>query len=243
MFYDGSIPFFGAAHVPYVVASLLVLLSFGLIPPLLLIMASISRNLNLIGRRWPNVCRYIPTFDRCSFNNQPKLNAFLEVFHGCYKDGTNTPRGFDYRWCAGFYLILRAALYAVYAFNPDWSSQYSLLQLLFTMGMLIFSIFCPYKDDFYNNLDTTMFALMLAVNILTTYNYTITVIGSQLSLFTFIVQYILVLLPLFYISVVVLKHLCRYFKRWKCCGYGLFNDQQRESLLYCNNDESSDQSA
>ena len=175
------------------------LLSFGLIPPLLLIMASISRNLNLIGRRWPNVCRYIPTFDRCSFNNQPKLNAFLEVFHGCYKDGTNTPRGFDF--------------------------------------------FRPYKDDFYNNLDTAMFALMLAVNILTTYNYTITVIGSQPSLFTFIVQYILVLLPLFYISVVVLKHLCRYFKRWKCCGYGLFNDQQRESLLYCNNDESSDQSA
>ena len=140
MFFDGSIPFFGAAHMPFVVTSLLVLLSFGLIPPLLLIMPSISHNLNLIGRRWPNVCRYVPSFDRRYFNSRPKLNAFLEAFHGCYKDGTRTPRGFDYRWCAGFYLLLRAALYAVYAFNPNWSLQYSLLQLLFTMGHLPFFV-------------------------------------------------------------------------------------------------------
>ena len=242
MFFDGSIRFLSSTHIPFALLSLLVLLTFGLVTPLLLIVPSVSRNLSIICRRWPKLCPPLLSLNQSTIHRWPKFVAFLEVFHGCYRDGTKSSQEFDYRWCAGFYLVLRAALYAVYAFNPDWSLQYSFLQLLFTLGILVFAILRPYKDDFYNNLDTAMFAVLLAVNILTTYNYTKTVLGTQPSLATFIVQYFLVLLPLIYIPVVLLKHLCRYCPRKQCCCSFLVKDTQKEILVGNNNEESTVQS-
>ena len=218
VFYDGTVPFFSGKHAPFAILSILVLLVFALATPLLLIVPSLSRNLAIVRRKWPKVCRFFPSCNRCTVANLPKLNAFLEAFHGCYRDGTNTTRKsteFDYRWCSGFYLVLRIALFAVYAFTPDWFLQYTFLQFYCTVAIVVFVILRPYKDDFYNKLDATMFLLLLGINTLTMYNYSRTVVGSNPSVVAFSLQCILLLLPLVYISIVVSKHLYRYVRA--CC--------------------------
>ena len=212
-----------ARHAPYVVLSLLILMTFVAVPPFLLLTPSLSRNLMIVKIRWPKYFRVIPNFAWHSFN-WPKLTLFLEAFDGCYRNGTTstspnegTPE-FDYRWCAGFYLLLRVMIFFVSAFVPDTFTIYSFFQFFCIIGVLVFLLLRPYKDDFYNKLDASMFCLLLAINTLTMYSYNNAAIGLQPSLFVFIFQYILIFLPLIYISFVVIAYLRR-------CG-----KQQRHSI-------------
>ena len=234
VFYDGTIPFFSRRHIPFVVLSSLILFSLVLITPLLLIIPPLARNLNIVRKRWPKLDKVIPAIDQFAIRNWPKLDAFLEAFHGCYRNGTNSSRKsveFDYRWCAGFYLFLRVALFAVYAFTPDWFLQYSLLQFFCTIALLVFVVLQPYKDSFYNKLDAAMFALLLGINTLTMYNYSKTVIGSEPSVIACSLQYALLLLPLLYISVIVLKHLYRFCSKGRYRRRAIVSDPEQEELL------------
>ena len=233
-FYDGTIPYFSKRHIPFVILSSLILFSFVLVTPLLLMIPSLARNLSIIRKRWPKLDKIIPTFDRCTNTNWPKLDAFLEAFHGCYRNGTNESRRsteFDYRWCAGFYLVLRVALFAVYAFTPDWFLQYSILQFLCIIALLVFLVLQPYKNNFYNKLDAVMFALLLGINTLTMYNYSKAVIGSEPSVIACSLQYALLLLPLVYISVVVLKHIYRYCTKGRLRRHATVIDPERDRLV------------
>ena len=241
VFYEGNIENFSRRHAPFVLLSLLILLTFVLITPLLLIVPSLARNLNIVRSKWPKLNRMLPNMDQCTIQHWPKLNVFLETFHGCYRDGTNTTRKsteFDYRWVAGYYLILRVVLFAVFAFTPNLFLQYPLLQLFCVSSLLVFVVLQPYKKNFYNKLDATMFALLLGINTLTMYNYSMTVISSKPSTVAFCLQYALVLLPLVYISVVVLRYLHRYCTRGKKFRFRrtVNSEPERQGLIY-NEDE------
>ena len=215
-YYDGTVRYFSAEHAPFAAFSLLILLIFAFITPLLLIVPSFARNITIVRKRWPKLGRFIPNVNRCPINHWPRLTTFLEAFNGCYRDGTNTTNGesteFDYRWFAGFYLILRVSVFGVYAFSSQWFMQYTLLQLFCLVALASFIFLRPYKDDFYNNIDAGMFALLLGINSLTIFNYGITVTGLKTSIPAFTLQIILVLVPLVYISIVLLKrayrHMC-----------------------------------
>jgi hypothetical protein len=75
--YNPSIQFFHAEHLPLALLSIIVLLTFSAVPPIVLIF-------------------YQATFfqkclTRCKMNTQA-LRTFVETFQGCYKDGTNGTR-------------------------------------------------------------------------------------------------------------------------------------------------------
>ena len=94
VYFDGTIPYMSVSHAPYIFLSLLVLMTFVAVPPLLLLLPSFIRNVSIIRNRWPKYFRVIPSFShhlcaRCSCN-WPKLTLFLEAFHGCYKNGTSS---------------------------------------------------------------------------------------------------------------------------------------------------------
>ena len=168
-----------------------------------------------------------------------RLTTFLEAFHGCYRDGTNSTKKsfeFDYCWFAGLYLILRIALFGVYAFTRDWFELYSFLQFFCVVGLLAFIILRPYKDDYYNKLDAAMFALLLGINTLTMYNYGTTIVSSESSVDAFSLQYILVFVPLIYISVVLIRHLyhrcnCNQCPKVKRHNVTTITDQEKEGLV------------
>ena len=220
---DGTIPYMGISHAPYVALSLLILMTFVAVPLLLLLIPPLIRNLSIIRNHWPKYFRMLPTFEQCVCTkcscSWPKLTVFLEAFDGCYKNGTTSTthnRGtveFDYRWCAGFYLLLRVVTYFIYAFVPDFYSRYSFLQFFWICCILFFLLLRPYKNDFYNKLDALMFLLLVAINTLTMYNLYITTVLHKPSMSAYIIQFILILLPLIYISFVVMAYMYRCCKR------------------------------
>ena len=220
---DGTIPYMGISHAPYVALSLLILMTFVAVPPLLLLLPSLSRNLSIIRNRWPKCFRMLTTFEQCVCTkcscSWPKLTLFLEAFHGCYKNGTTSTthnRGtpeFDYRWCAGFYLLLRVVTYLNYAFAHDIFTSYSFLQFLWIGCILFFLLLRPYRNDFYNKLDALMFSLLVPINTLTMYNLYSTAVKYKPSLFVFVIQYILIFLPLIYISFILMSYMYRCCKR------------------------------
>ena len=237
-FYDGTITLFSPRHAFYVLLSLPALIVFAIITPLLLIVPSLVRNLTVIRNRWPKLGKYLPNCDRFSVTPWPRLTTFLEAFHGCYRDGTNSTKNatdFDFRWFAGFYLMLRITLFGVHAFANDWLEQYTSQQFVCVVGLLAFLFLRPYKDDYYNKLDAGMFVLLLGINTLTMYNYGTTIIRSKISAAAFGIHYVLVLIPLIYISVIVTRHIyhrvrdkCAKSKRRR---HAVITDPEQEELV------------
>ena len=207
-FYDGNIPYLSTSHAIFVLLSSTFLVIFVVVTPLLLIFPSVARNCTVLRNQYPKIGRFLPNCDRYSITRWPRLTTFLDAFHGCYKDGTSTNNSmdFDFRWFAGFYLILRIALFGVHAFARDWFEQYTSLQFVCIAGLLAFLLLHPYKDDYYNKLDAGIFLLLLGINTLTMYNYGTTIIRSKTSTIAFCLQYILVFIPLLYISVFLIRH-------------------------------------
>ena len=201
LYYDGSIVFGSIQHAPYLIVSVVVLFTFVALPPLILIVPSVVHFVQkFLISRVPDCC------GRC----QPgaTFDQFLNAFHGCYKDGTGGPGNeYDFRWFAGFYFLLRVVLLAIFAFTPDWFFQCALQQIVCTGAFLAFVILRPYKNDLYNKVDAAIFAIIIALCSITMYNYYLTIINRTPAVWTFVLQYILLLCPLVYISVVVVHHL------------------------------------
>ena len=227
--------------MPYVALAGLILTTFVAIPPILLSLPSILHNMKTIMNSRPRGVRLMLKLDAlqlrrccCSTSGWPKLQQFLAAFHGCYKDGTERNDGvagkFDYRWFAGLYFVLRVI---IFAFKPEWFIQYTSLQFVCIAAILIFLVLRPYKINFYNKLDAAMFSLLIAINTLTMYNYHITILGNTPSVFAFSLQYILVLLPIVYISVVMVYYL---HKKLTCCKRKVYsvsadNDEEMETSV------------
>ena len=207
LYYDGTIGYLSKDHIPYLVSAVFVLATFVAIPPIVLIAPPLLRILQrFLGYQ---LC---PTLQP-----GPKLQEFLNAFQGCYKDGTEADNKYDFRWFAGVYFLLRIILFVVYAFTPDWFMQYTLQQFVCIAGILLFSLFCPYKQGFYNKLDAIMFAILAGINTLTMYNYYLTVIAAPLSVWAFAIQYVLIWTPLLYIAVFLIYYFWRMYGSNSSC--------------------------
>lgn len=216
LYYDGSIPFLGQKHIPYAVASFIVLLSFVALPPIALMAPS---SFLAIKRLYKWVRGKELEFPSCC-NNRLNLyfEQFLNAFHGCYKDGTggSANNDVDCRWFAGLYFVLRLILFAVYAFTPNWFIQYAVQQLVCVGSALTFAIFQPYKRQLFNVVDISMFTILAAISTLSMFNYHVTTAEQALSMtWSVALQYVLIFLPLFYMVIYLLYLL--YMKCKKCC--------------------------
>ena len=194
VYYDGTIDYMSKQHIPYVLAAIFVLVTFVAIPPVVLILPPLIRNLEKILGRNINVCKIQPG---------AKLQQILNAFQDGYKDGTedechNEKTKYDFRFFAGLYFVLRIILFTVYAFTPEWFMQYTLQQFVFITAFLFFTLFQPYKEDFYNKQDAFIFVLLSGINTLAMYNYYLTSLEASLSVWAFTFQYIFIFCPLIY---------------------------------------------
>ena len=95
LFNQGDVPFLGSQHLPYACLALFFLLTFTLLPMLLLFL-------------YPCSCFQV-CLNRTGCSCQP-LHTFMDAFQGHYKNGTNGTR--DLRFFSGLYLLLRVVVYA-----------------------------------------------------------------------------------------------------------------------------------
>ena len=190
LYYDATVPYFGETHLPYAILAIAILFFFVLLPVLLLILYPCSCFHKLLNRfpfRW-----YI-------------LHTFVDSFHGCYKNGTE-PGTLDCRWFATLFYIVRFSLVLVCIFT--FSSLYFVISSVILVIFIILLVNVePFKANLrhYSVINTTYF-LYLALSY-------VSVLGIDIAsfhmhdtvLFFFYVLFIIFgVLPLLYVSVVIL---------------------------------------
>ena len=199
-------PYFAGQHrftdisyiIPNIIPACVALVTFIAIPPILL--------LDYPMRWMESGILKSPTLARV----YPKVGVsiVLDTFQGCFHD--------DKRYFAGLYFVLRLLLFVTY-FAP-LLLQYILQQVLVTVFAVFLSVQKPYKRRSLNYLDSLLLLNMAIINILGIYSLAtdqLTPSASSTSTLTsvFILQYILIWLPIAYMIV----YLCKVSKFGKSC--------------------------
>ena len=97
------------------------------------------------------------------------LHTFADAFQGCYKNGTNGAH--DCCYFAGLYLLFQAVLLVGFIAQP--SAFRWLITIPFPVVIsLLFALFRPYKNIYFNIIDCLAFALLALSTFLIMYTHT-----------------------------------------------------------------------
>ena len=190
LFYDASVPYLKDQHLAYACCATIILIVVVIFPMILLLLYPIE---------WFQKC-----LNRFKLNSQA-LRFFMECFQGCYRHRTDG--GMECRYFAVVYPFLRLIGfigYAIYIVNRSCSIVLGIILIAVAVVIIITR---PYKAAFcvYNRIDAVMM-LVLAAHFLG-----IAFLATPLFLFhdqtsvTF--TSLLSLVPLFYISILLFRHL------------------------------------
>ena len=193
MYYDGNIKYFHKQHLPYAIPAIVIPTLLAILPIILL----------LYPTRAFQKC-----LTRCGVNSQA-LRTFVEIFHGCFKDGTNGTR--DCRYFAGLYFILRIIVFLVKM--TGWVGIF--LSVFFYLFIaVLFAFVQPYKKHLNNVVDPVIFTILAAINILLiSHGFYIFIYGEPYLVLLLLVD-ILFILPSLYL---ILYLACWVIKRKTNC--------------------------
>ena len=177
MVYSTSTLFFHKEHLPLAIFSIFVSLTFIAVPPIVLLFYPTSF--------------FQMFFTHCKMNSQA-LRIFIEIFQGCYKDGTNGTR--DCRYFAGLYFLLRIVAIILFFSNLINASV-----LFYVFIALLFALIRPYKEYVYNVVDPIMFGLMGTINFFVMWNVEYTKFHGHSSTPLLVLIEVLYWFPLLYL--------------------------------------------
>ena len=202
--YDQSVELFHSEHIPFGILAVCVFLCFNVLPIFILLMFP--------SKCFQKLCRCQSAYGR----GFQALRTFTDAFQGCFKDGTNGTR--DCRYFAAVYLLTRIVLFATYALAYEGTDFASLSSLLLIVLACLVATVRPYSQKFtlYNYVDTVMLSA-LAVMYDSGALAALETGPMGTSALLFISQLICgtaVLVPLIYITLVVLKRIL--WKRNSC---------------------------
>ena len=197
LYYDATIPYFGKTHLPYAILAIVTLFIFVLTPVVLLLLYPFrwfQKLLNIFPFRW-----YI-------------LHTFMDSFYGCYKNGTE-PGTRDCRWFVSLFYIVRILgfLIALFTLNTMYYIIGSMILVLFAILMITIR---PFKTDLTHYMDiNVVFILLLALFYITVTGIDVTNVRKRdMSLIFHALIAIVAILPLLYISVIVLYWIFKHRK-------------------------------
>ena len=194
LYFDASIEYFSRQHFPFALLAMCVLLVFVLFPLLLLLLYPMRSFQRCLG-----YCTKI----RWHF-----LHTFVDAFQGGYKNGTSGT--WDYRYFAGLYLLLRIVLLVAFIFSVTY--QWLILIPLPVIISLFFAHFRPYKNNYFNIIDSLAFLLLALTIFLIMY-------AMRANPFPIQILFVVGLIPLLYfISFVLYKILSHISLFNTCCS-------------------------
>ena len=144
---DASVRYMSSAHIPYVIIAILMSMIFIVLPLLLLL---------LYPTRWFQLL--LGMFNGVNWH---PLRAVMDIFQGCYKNGTDGTN--DCRYFAAFHFLFRILI-----LFPIDNHTYSVMKLVVVpvlFGFLI-ALFRPYRNNAYNIWDTFCFCMYFADQLL-----------------------------------------------------------------------------
>ena len=177
--FNANIQFFHAEHLPLAVLSIILLLTFIAVPPIVLI--------------FYQAAFFQKCLTRCKMSSQA-LCTFVETFQGCYKDGTNGTR--DCRYFAGLYFIIRIINIAVLLSSSTVLHAITAIVLLYWCTAVLFALVQPYKIHLYNVVDATIFALIGTIYTIIMFIMIIILFTGHSSTYLLIITDVLYALPL-----------------------------------------------
>lgn len=190
VWFSGNMVFLDREHLPYAVPAFLILLTIGVIPPLVLI------SYPLLNKVCTCLSLEKSLIMRC-FNWASRIKPLLDSFQGCFKD--------KFRYFSGLYFFYRWITVVTYAAVPFLSFFYTINTILLVAVLVVHSIYQPYQNHWHNVLDTLLFGNLIIINSITFINYYLTrVDGGNRDLVTNstgAIQVVLIYLPLIYIAV------------------------------------------
>ena len=144
-YHDAEVKLFSSEHVPYAFLALVVLLFFVVAPPLLLV---------LYPFKWFQILLHKLRLDH------PGVNAFMDSFQGCYKNGTSS-NSRDLRYFAALYFVLRL-LFIGTRLLATYQLQWRIITVCLVAATIIFSYFQPYKKGIFNIIDIFFLCFLFA---------------------------------------------------------------------------------
>ena len=211
LYYGGSVEYMSSKHIPLAAIAIIVSATFTAIPPLLLFLYPCSFFQNCLTR--------------CNINSHA-LHTFIEIFQGCFKDGTNDTR--DYRYFAGLYFILRVVLLLIYALSIK--TYVLTCSIVYTIISLVIAFLQPYKKQFYNVVDAAMFALTGVIYTIILFQIAYVLVIGHPNICLTVLTDLLTVLPLAYLFLLIISLLVKkktfYIRRiqnfgtllLKCCS-------------------------
>ena len=194
LLYNPAIPYFHPLyHLPYALLLLFTFLIVVVLPTALLTCYQFKAFQTILA------CIHL--------HHIPSVHIFVDIFQGCYKDGTNGT--FDLRFVSSFYMILRIVLlFGSFGCNStsyyDSCSLVVVFMLLFLL-LLFFALVRPYKVQRMNTLDSLLLASLSLISFL----LIITTKDSTLSRIILIFVLLIVVIP----QVVLYSYfICKIFK-------------------------------
>ena len=174
-YYNATVPYFSTEHLPFALLAILTSATFIVLPVLILLLYPTRVFQRCVG---------------CCSTRWHALDAFVDAFQGCYKNGTNgTP---DWRYFSGLYLIFRILAIGSYVLPMNYGMLYRVT--CYSSASLFFGLLRPYKDGWINYWDSVAMMLFSLAEFVASYDQY--VIRSH---FTFV--YVLAIVPLIYFIV------------------------------------------
>ena len=158
-YYEGDVLFMHAQHLKYAIPAIFFLITFTIIPPLLLMVYPLCYKIFAL-LKLEETC-----FTHCLCMVVPleKLKPLFDSFQGSFKD--------KYRFFAGLFFIYRLSALLLYAITDSVTLFYTLLEIQLIVTLIVHAVVQPYKLHSQNVVDIILLGLLALINAMTMYNY------------------------------------------------------------------------
>ena len=159
-FYNGELTFFQDLHLAYALPALLIILTLGVIPPMLLISyPACYRILALFRINETKFSNYL-----CKIVPLENLKPFFDSFQRSFKD--------EYRFFSGLYFVYRIILVAPFMIVYHTAYFYLSTRIGLALIFTVHTICQPYKNKWHNISDGLLFMILLVVNAMAMWSHT-----------------------------------------------------------------------
>ena len=164
--YDGTMSTWGPEHLPHAVVAIFFLVVFLILPCLVLILYPLC---NIHGRLSGRYVQY--------------SSAFMEMFYGHFKDGTEGSR--DYRLLGGMQFIFKFLLFFCILVGPtkiNEQSNFTVLQIGTMLWAFLIIVLQPYKKQNHSKFEA---AIMIYISITTSVGIFMNIDENDAAQYTF----------------------------------------------------------
>lgn len=116
------------------------------------------------------------------------------------------------RWIEAVYMILRVCLLFIFVLPLSFIQKFLAEQAFLLIGMMFLIFIQPYKKKWTNRIDMFMLLLLVFINSLSIYQYSLAQGSLPLAVSTFVVQYILIFIPAIWIGAYIIFQSISWFQ-------------------------------